>query len=128
MRTFSSSDLPVERTDSYFRVIFPPEVDLANAPDISDQLLRLLNSGTQALILDMTGTRFFSSSGIKAIIRAHLRATAIGSLIVAVVPPDSHVRRVFDIVDLPRLITTTADLEAARTAVTGPRDGARPAP
>jgi anti-anti-sigma factor len=120
MRSFSSSDLPVESTDAYTRVLFPAEVDLTNAPDISDQLLRLLNTGAHALILDLTGTRFFSSSGINVIIRAHLRASALGARLAAVVPAGGHVRRIFDLVDLPRLITTAGDLDAARTALAAP--------
>lgn len=57
-------DLEVEHTSELTVVRFPEEVDVINAAAIRDRVLRLLNTGIPALLLDLTGTTFLDSAGL----------------------------------------------------------------
>lgn len=49
------------------------DIDMANSDDLRDRCLELLDSGVEALVVDLAGVTFFASSGIAALghIRAH---------------------------------------------------------
>ncbi|GGQ13330.1 anti-anti-sigma regulatory factor [Actinomadura coerulea] len=76
-------------------------------------MLRLLNTGVPALVLDLTGTRFCGASGVNVIVRTHLRAKALTTPLVLAVPETGSVRRVFEITEVSELVPTASDLAAA---------------
>lgn len=128
MRPSHSLGLPVERTRRYTRVQFPAEIDISNAGHTADQLLRLLNTGTHILILDLSGTGFIGSSGINVVIRTERRASVLDARLGVIVHPESHVRRIFDLVGLSRVVLMAPDLDTAAAALgAGEDDGDDPA-
>lgn len=124
MRALPVVDLPVEHTPGCAVVRFPDEVDLLNAPAVREQLLRLLNTGVPALVLDLTATDFIDSAAVHAIIRARVRCQALAVPLAVAIPERGAVRRVFDVMALSRLVVTRYDVPAARAALTVPPQGA----
>ncbi len=49
------------------------DIDMANSDDLRDRCVELLDSGADALVVDLSGVTFFASSGIAALghIRVH---------------------------------------------------------
>jgi anti-anti-sigma factor len=113
MRSSASKPL-IPPAGRYTVVQTPEEVDAANADEIRQLLLHALNASENGpLIVDLTGTTFCDSSGLRALVRASIRATALRRGMYAVAPPSGLVRRIFEIAALPRLIPTHDDLASA---------------
>jgi anti-sigma B factor antagonist len=108
-------------------VSLPVEIDLANAGQIREDLLTVLNRGPATLIVDMTGTTFCDSAGVNAIVRAYKRAAAGGARMRLVVSAPA-VQRVLAITGVDRLIGTWPSVAAALTAVDEPAPGEPPHP
>jgi anti-sigma B factor antagonist len=101
----------------------PVEIDIANADQVREDLLTVLNRGPALLIVDMTRTTFCDSAGVNALVRAYKRASASGASMRLVVT-GSTVRRVLAITGVDRLLGTYPTVAAALTAVDQPtRDG-----
>jgi anti-sigma B factor antagonist len=104
-------------------VSLPVEIDIANAGQVREDLLAVLNRGPAALIVDMTGTTFCDSAGVNAIVRAYKRAEACGAGMRLVVSAPT-VQRVLAITGVDHLIGIWPSLAAAPTAADQPaRDG-----
>lgn len=79
------------------------EIDLTNAECLRDALLSALNSGAQALIVDLTAATFLDSAGVTALVRASRRAAATEAAVrLAVTHP--AVLRVLSLVGIDQLI------------------------
>jgi anti-anti-sigma factor len=82
------------------RVCLTGEVDMDNSGDVFASLLWCVNSPNVSLVnLDMGGTTFIDSSGIRAVMESHYCATQEGKLL-RVVAWTANVRRVFEILEL----------------------------
>jgi anti-sigma B factor antagonist len=90
----------------------PAEIDIANAEQVREELLSLLNRGPAVLIVDMAETTFCDSAGVNALVRAHKRATANGAEIRLAVA-SSGVQRVLAITGVDRLIPVHPTLAAS---------------
>jgi anti-anti-sigma factor len=108
----------VETTPNDVRVVMPHEIDLSNGPSIGQQVLVLLNSGADPLILDLSGTRFCDSQGVNLIVRAIVRARGLHSRLILVIPEAGGPRRVLDIYGLTRFLPTAPSLAEARRLIT----------
>ncbi|MFG2091573.1 MULTISPECIES: STAS domain-containing protein [unclassified Spirillospora] len=86
-------------------LVFPDQVDIANAPALRARVLQLLNQGTRSLELDLTQCSFCDSSGVDVILRSHLRATALGAHLAIRLPPTGVVARVCQITGVTRAVT-----------------------
>jgi anti-sigma B factor antagonist len=84
-------------------VTLPVEIDIANADQVRDDLLSILNRGAATLIVDMGSTTFCDSAGVNALVRAHKRATANDSEMRLVVSAPA-VQRVLDITGVGHLM------------------------
>jgi anti-sigma B factor antagonist len=84
-------------------VTLPAEIDIANAGQVREDLLSVLNRGPATLVADMGGTTFCDSAGVNALVRAFRRATACGSQMRLVVAAPG-VQRVLAITGVDRLI------------------------
>ncbi len=80
-------------------VRLPPEVDLASAPALRDEMLAALNRDGVHLVADALDVTFMDSSGINALVRARERAAGLGGSL-HVVTRSSAVRRVLQITGL----------------------------
>ncbi len=74
----------------------PGEIDAVNADMVTDTLLTVLNRTGTSVIADMTGTSFCDAAGLRAMVRAHIRARSLGTELRIVVAHPS-VRRVFQL-------------------------------
>jgi anti-sigma B factor antagonist len=105
----------------------PVEIDIANADQVREDLLTVLNRGPAVLIVDMAGTTFCDSAGVNAIVRAYKRAAACGASMRLVVSAPT-VLRVLAITGVDRLVVTYRTVAAALTAVEQPTQDGPPYP
>ena len=59
-------------------VVAPAEIDIATADDLGTALLAATANGHTVIVVDMTGTRFRDSAGLRVLTAAHRRAVADG--------------------------------------------------
>jgi anti-anti-sigma factor len=91
------------------------QIEVANAGQIREELLSVINRGATELIVDMAATVACDHAGADAVSRAYQRAAASGTQLRLVVPAQI-VRRVLSIDGLDRLIPVYPSLEAATAA------------
>src|SRR6202042_1745729 len=91
----------------------PAEIDIANAEDIRDALLAVLNQGITTLIVDLTPTTFCACAGASAFARAQQRARAGGGQ-VRLVARAPIVHRLLTLTGIDRLMPVFESLSAAR--------------
>lgn len=101
-------------------VTLPVEIDLANADQVREDLLSVLNRGATTLVVDMGGTTFCDSAGVNALIRALKRATANGAEMRLVVATPG-VQRVLAITGVDHLLAIHPSV-AASLATAGSHD------
>lgn len=104
-------------------ITLPAEIDINNAAQVSDELLRILDEGAQLLVVDMIRTTFCASDGVHAVMRAHQRAAAMPVTLRLAVGGHS-VRRVLEITGADQLIDTYPSLDAALAGTPARCDGA----
>jgi anti-sigma B factor antagonist len=92
-------------------VTVPEEVDVTNAPGLR-ALLQAAADGSATLVVDMTGTRFCDSAGLRVLVDAHKRAVAEGGAVVLAVPATA-VLRVLEITGIDQVIPSFASLDEA---------------
>jgi anti-sigma B factor antagonist len=90
----------------------PAEIDIANADQIREDLLSVLNQGAVLLIADMSETTFCDSAGVGALARTFRRAEASQSEMRLVVSTRA-VRRVLTLTGVDRLLDIYPDVAAA---------------
>lgn len=81
----------------------PEEIDAVNADMVTDTLLTVLNRTGTSVVADMTGTTFCDAAGIRAIIRAHIRARSLDTGL-RVVLASPVVRRIFRLTRVDELV------------------------
>jgi len=108
----SAEDYEVRWVGRHAVIKMPAEIDAANADEIGQALLAAVSPGTAILIIDMGGTTFCDSAGLKSIIAAHGRAAEAGTQLRLVA---TAVLRIITIVGIDQLIPIYPTLEAALT-------------
>src|SRR5215469_2353433 len=98
-------------------VTAPAEIDATTVGQLRVILLRWNTRGQFTVVVDMTGTQFCDSAGLRELMRAHKRAVAEGGGLRLVLPADGAVRRVFTFTGLDRLIPHFTALEQALARV-----------
>jgi PPM family protein phosphatase len=118
------NDVPVITT--------PDQIDVATADQLRLTLVDAAAYGHTTVVVDMTGTRFCDSAGLRVLVRAHKRALAEGSELRLVIPAGGAVFRIFSLTTLYRFIPRFDSLHEAllqRPAAVivpfKPRDGRR---
>jgi anti-anti-sigma factor len=79
-------------------------VDSANAPDLEEKLLDLIESGKKNLVLSLSGVTFMSSPGLKALLAAQIRTrkkVPPGEVVLSEVPP--NLKEILELVGLHHL-------------------------
>jgi anti-anti-sigma factor len=100
-------------------VQMPPEVDLATAPALRDDLLNALDHDGVHLVVDARDVTFMDSSGVNVLVRARERAATLeGSLHVVACSPG--VRRVLEITGLDERLGLVGSLDVAFTCAANP--------
>jgi anti-sigma B factor antagonist len=103
---------PTRWLGSWAVVTLPPEIDVSNSQQISEQLASVVDQDAVMLIVDMTASTFCDTSGARELIAARKHAHAGGAEIRLVVQAHA-VLRVFEIIGLGDLFAIFPDLAAA---------------
>ena len=111
-----AEDYEVQSAGGHAVIRMPAEIDAANADEIRQALLAAVTPGTAILVIDMSGTTFCDSAGLKAIIAAHAQAAETGTELRLVA---TAVLRIMTIVGIDQLIPIYPTLEAALTETPG---------
>jgi anti-sigma B factor antagonist len=75
------------------------ELDAYSAPGIEDQVGRLVGQGVTSIVLDLSGTGFLDSSGLRAILTAQRRLTESSGTL-SLRSPSEPVTRLLEITGL----------------------------
>jgi anti-sigma B factor antagonist len=100
----------------------PTQIDLTNADELRDELLRTVNHGPAVLVADMAGTSFCAVAGVHALLHARRRADTAGVGLRVVAGPGT-VRRILELTRADRLLDVQSSLEAALADLSAPVDG-----
>lgn len=107
-------------------VTLPAEIDMANAGLVDADLQAAFASGATVVVADMTATTFCDAMGVRALVRAHNRATACDAEFPVVVP-SARILRLLALLDLDHLLEIYPSLpealgtEPAQKPVVAPR-------
>jgi len=97
------------------------ELVLASVPAVETRLVAAIETGAQAVVIDLSGCEFLDSSGLAMLVRAQRRLHEHQRL--ALVVPHRIVRRAFEAARLDTIFaihpTREAALEQRRDALTG---------
>jgi anti-sigma B factor antagonist len=113
------------------------EIDTTTAGQLRAILLEWHRRGHTTVVVDMTGTQFCDSAGLRELVWAHKRAVADGGGLRLVIPADGAVLRIFTVTGLDHLIPHFASREQAlvrlpaaadRRSPPGPPPGSAAAP
>ena len=89
-------------------------VDSSTAPELEDVLLGLIQSGQKHIVVNLRGTDFISSAGLKALLSALMKVRKMkpsGDVIISEIPPD--LKESFKLVGFDRLFKFyDSDLQA----------------
>ena len=93
-------------------VTLPAEIDVTNSAQVENQLVEVATGHPAVMTVDMTGTNFCDSSGIRALAYAHrLAASNGGELRIAI--GDSPALRGLQLTGLDQVLAVYADVEQA---------------
>jgi anti-sigma B factor antagonist len=88
------------------------EVDLYTAPELKQELHRLVGEGATRIVIDMTQTTFIDSTTLGVLLSVVKRVRPEGGSVVLVCP-DRNVKRIFEITLLDRVFTIVDTREEA---------------
>jgi anti-sigma B factor antagonist len=110
--------LTTETTDAGASVIaLNGEVDLYTAPELKDELVRVVDGGATAVVVDLTNATFIDSTTLGVLISGVKRLRPSGGSLELVVT-DKNIRKIFEITGLDRVFTLHRERDAAvRAAV-----------
>src|SRR5689334_18377349 len=103
----------VERQDGVPVVRPREDIDAATAPSLRERLAECADSGTDRLILDLTETRYLDSAGIDMLFRLGELLRQRRATLLLVIPPESNLARLADLVGLARAMPVHASVQAA---------------
>ena len=89
------------------------EIDLSNATAVTERLIDAMPNSATALVLDLSGTRYLDSSGVRMLFELAQRLRNRGQDLELVVPDDSNVKRVLHLTEVERVVPMSDSVEAA---------------
>jgi anti-sigma B factor antagonist len=99
----------VDQTGERTVITVRGELDLATAPQLDEALMPPLAGGA-SVVLDLRGLEFMDSTGVRAIVAAHLSAEEHDGALTVCAIPDGPVARVLEISGLDAVLDVVADL------------------
>jgi anti-sigma B factor antagonist len=103
--------------DGTYIVSLGGEVDLYTAPELKQELHRLVGAGATRLVIDMSETTFIDSTTLGVLLSVVKRVRPEGGTVVLVCP-DRNVRRIFEITLLDRVFAIVDTLDEAFAELT----------
>ena len=89
------------------------EVDLSNAASVTERLVDAMPNSATALVLDLSGTHYLDSSGVRMLFELAQRLRNRGQELEIVVPDESNVKRVLLLTEVERVVPMSSSVEAA---------------
>ncbi len=97
-RNLGSLVLRSERDGDTHVIELLGELDIAGAPSLEEEFLRVEATDAAAIVCDLSGLEFIDSTGIRLLVMAADRSAATGRF--SIIPGSKQVHRVFEITDL----------------------------
>jgi anti-anti-sigma factor len=88
-------------------------LDLSTIEPFKTKILRLLETGCRALVLDLSGVQFVDSEGVRALLRVRDQAENRRARLRIVVPPNSPVERTLRLLRFDALFSIFRSASAA---------------
>lgn len=111
-------DVQVSERDAFAVLAVTGELDVATAPQLRQEAVRLTSSGQAHLVIDLSGVDFLDSTGLGVIVGVLKRARTHGGEL-AVSGAENHVRKVFDITRISDVLPMYATVDEACAAMSG---------
>jgi anti-anti-sigma factor len=89
------------------------DIDAANAAALRERLADSVEDGIDRLIVDLTETRYVDSAGIDMLFRLSELLRQRRATLLLVIPPESNLARLAEIVGLSRAMPVHPTVEAA---------------
>jgi anti-anti-sigma factor len=89
------------------------EIDLSNAASVTEQLVEAMPNSATALVLEMSGTSYLDSSGVRLIFELAQRLSNRRQKLKLVVPDDANIRRVLVLTEVERVVPMSSSVDAA---------------
>ena len=102
------------------------EIDLSNAAEITDALLRGVPNEALGLVIDLSEVSYIDSAGVRMLAELDHRLGWRAQALRVVAPEESRSRRVLEIAGLERVLSLDTTVEAARTSVQDPSEEPEP--
>jgi len=94
------------------------EVDLYTAPELKQELHRLVGKGAKRIVIDMSETTFIDSTTLGVLLSVVKRVRPEGGSVVLVCP-DRNVKRIFEITLLDRVFAIVDSRDEAIAELSG---------
>jgi anti-sigma B factor antagonist len=94
--------IATEKVEDTVVIALTGEVDLYTAPDLKQELVRVIEEGADSVVVDMTDTTFIDSTTLGVLVSGLKRLRPTGGQL-ALVVTDRNIRKVFDITGLDRV-------------------------
>ena len=102
------------------------DLDLETADLLRDGCLAAVTNDCIGLVVDLSGSDYLDSAGIRALFAIGERLRPHRQRLALVVPPEAHMRRVLDIVDIETSASLDETTEAAFRRLRLPAHGGAP--
>jgi len=124
----SATKYPFQMVGGVPVVTAPPEIDATTVGQLRAILLEWHTRGHTTVVVDMTGTLFCDSAGLRELVWAHKRGVADGGGLRLVIPAGGVVLRVLTVTGLDNLIPHFAAVEQALAQAPAASRPLRPGP
>lgn len=102
-----------EERDGVSLVRLLGEVDLSNADALEDRILALVENSANGLVLDLAGTSYLDSAGVRLLFDLAAKLGRRGQALRLVVPPDALLYRVLELSHVGQVAQIEPDAETA---------------
>ena len=105
--------MDIEQRGSVVVAHLSGEIDLSNAGSVTERLVAAMPNSATALVLEMSGTDYLDSSGVRLIFELAQRLSNRRQKLKLVVPDDANIRRVLVLTEVERVVPMSSSVEAA---------------
>ena len=109
--------IPVEQHDGVSVARLSGDVEISRAPEVKNELLRVLSNQDFGLVLDLREVTYLDSAGVNVLFEVAERLNSRQQQLMAVVPERALIRRVLTLVNLRSVMETHRTLDGAIAAI-----------
>ena len=102
--------------DESYVIDLAGEVDLHTAPELKDELMRVIDAGGRFVIVDLTETTFVDSTTLGVLLGGLKRLRPVGGAVILVCG-NPNIRKIFEITLLDRVFTIVDTRDEAVAAL-----------